>query len=33
MAIGAGVGVGPFAANSGAITENNIKIVTNREKS
>jgi hypothetical protein len=31
MAIGVGAGIGPFAANSGAIAENNIKIVTNQE--
>jgi hypothetical protein len=31
MAIGIGVGVGPFASNNGAVAENNIKIVTNQE--
>ncbi|VVB63151.1 Uncharacterised protein [uncultured archaeon] len=31
MAIGVGAGFGPFSANSGAIAENNIKVVTNQE--
>jgi hypothetical protein len=31
MAIGVGAGFGPFSANSGAIAENNIKVVANQE--
>ncbi len=31
QAIGIGAGTGPFAQNSGAIAENNVKIVTNQQ--
>ncbi len=31
MAVGIGAGVGPFAQNTGAVAENNIKIVTNQQ--
>jgi hypothetical protein len=30
-AVGIGAGVGPFSGNTGAIAENNVKIVTNQE--